>query len=175
MRQVDGHAAGTRKSASLWPFLAVAIMLSTLSFAGPARALDFRDFPFAGIEVLQSKLKFPALVEKLEKAVVANGLVVVTRFSASADAANHGVSIRGNLVLGVFRDDYAEQVLKASVPAGIEVPLRFYVTENDDGTATLSYREPSAVFAPYVNTKLDALGRALDPVFAKIAKDATGD
>ena len=34
----------------------------------------------------------------------------------------------------VFRNDYAVRMLQASVPAGIEAPLRLYVTENADGT-----------------------------------------
>ena len=52
--------------------------------------------------------------------------------------------------VGVFRNDFARQMLSASVSAGIEAPIRFYVTENPDGTATLSYKKPGFVFAPYI-------------------------
>jgi uncharacterized protein (DUF302 family) len=38
----------------------------------------------------------------------------------------------------VFRNDYAVRMLEASIPAGIEAPLRFYVTENPDGQTRLS-------------------------------------
>jgi len=60
------------------------------------------------------------------------------------------------------------------VPAGIEAPLRFYITENADGTATLTYRQPSAVFAPYAVPALDEMACELDEIFARIAADATG-
>ena len=63
-------------------------------------------------------------------------------------------------------------MLKASVPAGIEAPLRFYLTENADGTATLTYRSPSAVFRPYASVELDAMAKELDTIFAAIARQA---
>ena len=65
-------------------------------------------------------------------------------------------------------------MLEASIPAGIEAPIRFYITENDDGTATLSYKRPSSVFAPYIDggDALDALASELDDVFAAIAAAA---
>jgi len=65
-------------------------------------------------------------------------------------------------------------MLQASVPAGVEAPLRLYVTENADGSATLSYRTPSAIFAPYGNAKLDTVAKELDPIFERIASDAAG-
>jgi len=74
----------------------------------------------------------------------------------------------------VFHPKYAVRMLKASVAAGIEAPLRFYITENDDGTATLTYRKPSSVFAPYDNADLDAMALELDAIFASIAAAATG-
>lgn len=84
------------------------------------------------------------------------------------------MKIPGNAVFEVFRNDYAVRMLEASVPAGIEAPLRIYVTENPDQTATLVYRLPSAVFAPYGKAQLDAMARELDPIFEKIVSDAAG-
>ena len=66
-------------------------------------------------------------------------------------------------------------MLEASVPAGYEAPIRLYITENDDKTATLSYKTPTAVFSPYEDggQKLKDLAAELDAVFAKIAAEAT--
>lgn len=49
------------------------------------------------------------------------------------------------------------------------------MTENADGSATLSYRLPSAVFHPYRHAALDRLAGELDVLFARIARDAAGD
>jgi uncharacterized protein (DUF302 family) len=99
---------------------------------------------------------------------------LVAQASASRGAAARGVKIPGNAVLMVFRNDYAVRMLGASVAAGIEAPLRLYVTENSDGTASLTYRMPSAVFAPYGSSALDEMAKELDAVFRNIVRDAAG-
>lgn len=102
-------------------------------------------------------------------------MVAVTTASASEGAKAAGIAIPGNRVVGVFRNDFARRMLAASVAAGVEAPIRFYVTENADGTATLSYKRPSTVFAPYAdggNGTLKSLAGELDAVFARIAGEA---
>lgn len=117
---------------------------------------------------------YATLIERLDDAIKANKMGLVTRASAKAGAASLGRTIPGNMVVGVFRPDFAIRMLEASVPAGIEAPIRFYITENADGTATLSYKKPSAVFAPYADGggKLKALVAELDGIFAAIARQA---
>lgn len=128
--------------------------------------------PYPGTVTVKSRHGFDALVARLEQAIAANGMGLVAQASASRGAAARGVKIPGNAVLMVFRNDYAVRMLEASVAAGIEAPLRLYVTENADGTAAITYRRPSAVFAPYGNAKLDAMAKELDPIFDKIVADA---
>ncbi len=117
---------------------------------------------------------FDAAAQRTEQAIEANGMGLVASASASRGAAARGVKIPGNMVLMVFRNDYAVRMLAASVAAGIEAPLRLYLTENADGSTTISYVRPSAVFAPYGSAALDAMARELDPVFDKIVHDAAG-
>jgi uncharacterized protein (DUF302 family) len=99
-------------------------------------------------------------------------MLVLCKASASQGAAARGIKIPGNAVLMVFRNDYAIRMLQASVAAGFEAPIRLYVTENGGGSATLTYRKPSAVFRPYGNEALDKMAIELDAVFDKIASDA---
>ncbi len=148
-----------------------AAMLLASSMA-PLDAFEAGDFPYAGFRVIDTPHGFGALIKRLEAAVKSNGMFVVTRASASRGAASRGIAIPGNMVLGVYRNDFAVRMLEASVPAGVEAPLRFYVTENADGSASLSYRAPSAVFAPYGSAALDRLAGELDTLFAAIADAA---
>lgn len=129
--------------------------------------------PYPGTQVIKTPHAFATLTQRLEKAIEANKMGLVAQASASRGAAGRGVKIPGNAILMVFRNDYAVRMLAASVPAGIEAPLRLYVTEDADGTATITYRTPSAVFAPYANLTLDAMAKELDPIFAKIVSDAS--
>ena len=148
-------------------------MLLAACLAVPDSAAAQSDDPLAGTVTLESSRSFEELRTSLEEAVEANEFAVVTTASASAGAESRGVTIPGNLVVGVFRNDYAVRMLEASVPAGIEAPLRFYVTENADGTASLTYREPTDIFAPYGVPELDAMAAELDPIWQRIAEEAT--
>jgi uncharacterized protein (DUF302 family) len=126
----------------------------------------------AGTKTVVTGQSFDETVSRLEKSITDNKMGLVAQASASKAAASRGVKIPGNTVLMVFRNDFAVRMLKASVPAGIEAPLRIYVTEGTDGSS-VTYRTPSATFAPYGNAELDALARELDPIFDKIVADAT--
>jgi uncharacterized protein (DUF302 family) len=117
---------------------------------------------------------FAQLQEQLTKAVEANKMIIVTKACASCGAARRDVTIPGNIVLGVYRSDFAVRMLEASVPAGIEAPIRLYITENADGSASLSYQMPSAVFAPYGSADLDAMAQELDQIWQKIVADTVG-
>ncbi len=145
-----------------------AMFFALVIFAAPAHAAS------PGTRTIKTQSGFKALWDKLESAVKANGMYVVTRASASRGASGRGIEIPDNLVIGVFRNDFAVRMLKASVPSGIEAPLRFYVTENADGTASLTYRKPSATFAPYGSGDLDKMAAELDAIWEKIVKQATG-
>ena len=115
------------------------------------------------------------MVDASRAAVKAEGLIVVTQAGPTAAAKRRGIEIPGNRVIGVFNIDFAVRVLALSTAAMIEAPIRLYVTENADGTATLSYKEPSLVFAPYVPDAGDALAgiaKDLDARFLAIARAA---
>jgi uncharacterized protein (DUF302 family) len=137
----------------------------------PAQAKD----PLPGTNTLVTGKSFQSLWDSLEAAVAKNRMGLVASASASAGAKAQGFDIPGNAVVMVFRNDYARRMLAASTPAGIEAPLRFYLTENADGTGTLTYRTPSAVFAPYGNDDIDAMAAELDAIFEHIARDAMAE
>lgn len=151
--------------------LGAAIALVTISIASAGTVA-----PRDGWIVINTRLSFATLTERLDAAVKAEQMVAVTSASASAGAKAVGFAIPGNRVVGVFRNDFARRILSVSVAAGIEAPIRIYATENPDGTATLSYKKPSYIFEPYLSDgkePLRALGSELDTIFAKIAERAT--
>lgn len=120
--------------------------------------------------------KAPAeLLENLTASIKANGMGVVTQAGPTGAARARGIEIPENRVVGVFNNDFAVKVLATSIAAMIEAPIRFYVTEEEDGTATLSYKTPGFVFAPYLDEGGDALAdlaSALDARFDTIAQQA---
>ncbi len=149
-----------------------AVILSVLASAGFAQGIPARE----GWVVLETAKTYKGLIGALKSAVKANGMGVVTQAGPTGAAANRGITIPGNRVIGVFNNDIAVKVLEVSTAAMIEAPIRMYITENPDGTATLSYKTPSLVFAPYLSEggdRLAALAAQLDRRFAAIAGQAS--
>lgn len=151
-----------RNASAILTFVAAALLAPQVQAAGS----------LPETRVVPTRQSFDALVQRLEKSIVDNKMGLVAQASASKGAAGRGVKIPGNIVLMVFRNDFAVRMLNASIPAGIEAPLRIYVTENADNTATVSYRTPTSVFAPYQSKELDALAKEMDPIFERIVGDA---
>ena len=149
--------------------LATAALAVSLAAAQPAASAG--SAPLEGTRVIETALSFEALWDRLKQAIQANGMGLVAQACASCGAKARGVTIPGNAVVMVFRSDFAVRMLEASVAAGVEAPLRFYLTETAAGTATLAFRMPSATFARYESAKLDAMAQELDAIWESIVRD----
>ncbi|MBT3361921.1 MAG: DUF302 domain-containing protein [Rhodospirillales bacterium] len=129
--------------------------------------------PYPGTQVVETGKPFAVFFDNLLGAIKANKMGVVAQACADCGAKSIGVTIAKNRVIMIFRPDFAVRMLKASVAAGIEAPLRLYVTEQADGNARLTYRLPSRVFGVYGVRELDEMAAELDGIVAKIVTDAT--
>ena len=132
--------------------MAVTVVMAALMLAAAPAALADNPAPHPGTRIIKTAFSYQKLIERLAAAVRRNRLGVVTRASATLGAKSLGITIPGNMVIGVFAPRFAVRMLRASVPAGIEAPLRFYI-------------------APYGNAALDEMARELDVIFAGIASD----
>jgi uncharacterized protein (DUF302 family) len=148
--------------------LVLALLLLTL----PAHAQDaVADLTAqSGWHVHPSAHDFDTLVERTRTAVGDSGMAVVTQAGPTGAAARRGITIPGNRVIGAFNNDFAVRLLRQSTAAMIHAPIRLYVTENADGSATLSYIAPSTLLAPYAGT--GDIAAELDTLFAAIAEAA---
>jgi len=135
-------------------------------------ALADNPTPYSGTQIVDTGKPFDAYVDTLKAAAQANGMGIVAEACATCGAKAIGVTIPGNRVIMIYNPRFAVRMLEASEAAGIEAPLRLYVTEQPDGTARLTYRLPSAVFGAYDNATLDAMAAELDVIVAKIVEDS---
>ena len=144
--------------------LVAAAMLATLAMPAMAETAS-------GYRIVPLKMPFAGLEEKLKSAIAKNKMNPVTRASASDGAKGRGITIRGDVVIGIFRNDFAVRMLEANVDAGIEAPVRLHLVEEPDGTTSIRYYSPSAMFGRYEGDKIKALGLELDPVIEQIVAD----
>jgi len=152
--------------------LFLAILMAHFASIGFTDGIPPRD----GWVIRETTKTYRNLIAALKSAVKTNGMGIVTQAGPTKAAAGRGITIPGNRVIGVFNNDFAVKVLETSTAAMIEAPIRFYITEDADGTATLSYKTPSHVFAPYMSEggdRLATLAAELDARFATIAAAAS--
>lgn len=128
--------------------------------------------PREGWAVHDTDHSYKEMIDRVKEAAKTGGMGVVTEAGPTEALKSQGIDVPGNRVIGLFHPNYAARVLALSIPAMIEAPIRMYVTENEDGTATLSYKTPSFVFAPYTDeggAKLEEVAAELDKIFHDIA------
>lgn len=149
--------------------LTIMLIVFVLSLQG---AWATENTPYPGTKIIETGQPFASYLKKLKKAIRANKMGIVAEACATCGAKNIGVTIPGNRVVMIFNPFFAVRMLKASEAAGIEAPLRLYVTENSDKTAKLTYRTASAVFGAYKVAALDKMAKELDQIIAKIVAQA---
>ncbi len=154
--------------------LLAAAMLLTIQL--PQAAADMSSRP--GWVVVPTRHTYEVLTNRVQEAAGNQNIGVVAAASATVGIKKLlEKDVPGNVVIGLYHPRFAIRMLEASVAAGIEAPIRVYITQNSDGTATLSYKTPSHVFAPYMDEggdKLKELADELDLLFATLAKEAAG-
>ena len=150
----------------------IAALVVLMALAQPARAEN--PTPYPGTTVIETGQPFLAFEDNLKGAIKANKMGIVATASATAGAKKIGVDIAENRVIMIYHPRFAVRMLAASTAAGIEAPLRLYLSQNDDGTARLTYRAPSAVFGPYGVDALDEMAAELDAIVEAIVAQATG-
>lgn len=137
----------------------------------PVAALADSIAPRDGWVITKTNHPYEALYPRLKTAIADNKMGEITTASATLGAKGRNITIPGNRVVGVYNNVWAVRMLEASITAGIEAPIRFYLTENADGTSTLSYKTPTTVFSPYfadAKPDLKVMASELDAVFKAI-------
>lgn len=151
-----------------------AILIGILVFLWSFAAVAENSTPYSGTVIVETPHPFDGFVERLKSAAGTHGMGIVAEACATCGAKSIGVTIPGNRIIMVFHPKFAVRMLKASEAAGVEAPLRLYVTERPGGMARLTYRKPSHVFRPYGVAALDEMAAELDDIVARIASDAVG-
>ncbi len=165
----------SRMQSTRYCLAAFALVLGSWATLAQASTQSSIQWPDEGWTVMTSDKSYETLLEDLRQAVQDAEMAVVTEAGPTQAAAQRGETIPGNRVVGVFRNDFAVSIIRESVPAMIEAPLRFYVTEDDADSATLSWKIPSHVFAPYITEQTTELSKAaeeLDVLFQQIGDNA---
>jgi len=110
------------------------------------------------------------VAQSMISSIEANNMRLVSHINGQANAARMGKTVPADQILEVFRPDFAIRVWQCCKPAGIEIPLRIHLYEDDSGNVIVTYRTAQEIFQPYQSQELMKIGEELDEIFLNILR-----
>ncbi|CAN5471660.1 MAG: DUF302 domain-containing protein [Rubrobacteraceae bacterium] len=114
---------------------------------------------------------FDEVVEAIIASIESSGMLLVADIDVRKNAAKRGIELTGNRILEVSRLDYAARIWAMEIEAGVDIPIRIHVHEDEGGGVTVRCRTPLEVLSRHGNDELTLFAAELDPVFEKIVCD----
>ena len=129
-----------------------------------------------GLTTLASPHAFAETAARLEALLDERGLTVFARIDHAAGARAAGLALRPTLLM-IFGDARGGTPLMQAAPtAGLDLPLKILVWEDDAGQTHLTYREPTSIAAAHGQGASDLRVVAnLAMALAALAAAAVGD
>ncbi len=118
--------------------------------------------------ILKFNLPADEVVAALKATIEGANMRIVSHINGQANAAKIGKNVPADQILEVFRPDFAVRVWAAYKPAGLDIPLRIHVYEDEDKHTVVQYRTAKTVFAPYQSSGLNMIAEELDTIFETI-------
>jgi uncharacterized protein (DUF302 family) len=126
-----------------------------------------------GLVTLDSAFDVVTTLDRLTKALEANGVTIFARIDHAAGAADAGLSLRP-VTLVIFGNPVAGTPLMQAAPtAGIDLPLKALVWQDEDGKVRLGYNEPAWIAARHGIDSNERTIAALAATLAGLARWAT--
>ena len=110
-----------------------------------------------GLTTIASSLEPKQTMDRLEAEIKAKGLTVFARIDHAAGAAQVGLTLRPTEVLVFGNARGGTPLMQSSQTAGIDLPLKCLVWQDEAGKTWLSYNEPGWIAHRH------GLGAATDP------------
>lgn len=102
-------------------------------------------------DMLSVKSNYPVktTVARLEAAIQEKGLSLFAVIDHAAAAEKAGLSLRPTTLVIFGNPKVGTLLMQSDQRMGIELPLKFLVTENEDGTVSINYNNPEGFAADY--------------------------
>lgn len=123
------------------------------------------------VKIRRYSAPFDEVVEGIIAGIEASGMLLVADIDVRRNAAKKGIELTGNRILEVFRPDYAARIWGMEIEAGVDIPIRIHIHEDESGGVAARYRTPLEVLSRHGNDELTLFAAELDPVFEKIVCD----
>jgi uncharacterized protein (DUF302 family) len=128
-----------------------------------------------GLVTLQSAHDFTATLDRLLKALEAKSLTVFARIDHAAGAASAGLALRPTMLILFGNPAAGTPLMQAAQTAGLDLPLKALVWQDEDGTTRLTYNDPSWIAGRHkLGGNAASAVAAMAAALAALAQHATG-
>ncbi len=116
---------------------------------------------------------FAKTVSQVKAAIQSKGLMIVATIDHQNMMRMVGISSKGATTIEFGKPDMGKMVFLPEAQAGLDMPLRLYIWQRQDGTAVVSYYKLGPVFASYGKDNLKMAGEMMDKMLAEIVAEGT--
>jgi uncharacterized protein (DUF302 family) len=116
-----------------------------------------------GLITVNSTLSATDTLTRLQAALQGVGMAVFAVFDHAAAAKDAGLSLRPTTVLAFGNPAAGTKLMQANQVAGLDLPLKILVWEDESGAAKITYNDPRWLAARH------QLGAQTEPVIAAMA------
>lgn len=169
---MTGSSRRSRRFAhSLLGALAVATLASACAARGPA---DAGTAPGNGLVTVVSVHDVARTLALLDSALLARGITVVARVEHDVAAARVGQSLRPTRLIIAGNPAAGTPLMRAGQSAGIDLPLRFLVWQDEAGKVNVSYNDLRRVAERHGIRDQQALVDRMNDAMRDVVQAATG-
>jgi uncharacterized protein (DUF302 family) len=127
-----------------------------------------------GMTTAKSSFGPQETLSRLEAAIKAQGLTVFARVDHAAGAASVGLPLRSTQVVIFGNPKGGTPLMQAAQTAGIDLPLKALVWQDEAGATFVSYNDPTWIAKRHeVGQTADAAVKAMSGLLDALAKAAT--
>jgi uncharacterized protein (DUF302 family) len=127
-----------------------------------------------GLITVPSSLGPKETMDRLEKEIKAKGLTIFARVDHAAGAAEVGLALRPTELLIFGNAKGGTSLMQANQTAGIDLPLKTLVWQDESGKTWLSYNDPSWLAKRHaLGTEVKPAVEAMVALLGAVAKTAT--
>eukprot|EP00028_Trichosphaerium_sp_Am-I-7-wt_P001062 CAMPEP_0168531718 /NCGR_PEP_ID=MMETSP0405-20121227/15685_1 /TAXON_ID=498012 /ORGANISM="Trichosphaerium sp, Strain Am-I-7 wt" /LENGTH=329 /DNA_ID=CAMNT_0008556715 /DNA_START=120 /DNA_END=1110 /DNA_ORIENTATION=- len=111
----------------------------------PLGNCDPSDLDFAGLVIKESQNSVPVTVNELINAFEGTPIRVILNFDHQANAFNSGLALRPTTVVWFGNPVLGTPVMNSNLRAGMDLPQKVLVYEDEDGKVYLAYNNPNYI------------------------------
>jgi uncharacterized protein (DUF302 family) len=127
-----------------------------------------------GLTVFASRFGSKETFDRLAAAIVGRGMTILARIDHAAAASQAGMELRPTEVMIFGNPRVGTRLMQAAQTAGIDLPLKAVVWEDENGRTWLAYNDPKWVAKRHrADAGSDEIIGAMSAALAAVATKAT--